>query len=116
MGIELVEGQGLFVRNNAVYMRTTEGPKRVDVIYRRIDDDYLHPLAFNADSMLGIPSLLSVYRNGGVTLANAVGTGVADVTKASDKTDSYKNSQSQKSPAYEKLASEKTETKGAPLC
>lgn len=78
MGIELVEGQDLFVRNNAVYMRTTQGPQRVDVIYRRIDDDYLDPLAFNADSMLGVPGLLSVYRNGGVTLANAVGTGIAD--------------------------------------
>jgi uncharacterized circularly permuted ATP-grasp superfamily protein len=78
MGIELVEGQDLFVRNNAVYMRTTQGPQRVDVIYRRIDDDYLDPLAFNANSMLGVPGLLSVYRNGGVTLANAVGTGVAD--------------------------------------
>ena len=78
MGIELVEGQDLFVRNNAVYMRTTEGPKRVDVIYRRIDDDYIDPLVFKADSMLGVPGLLSVYRNGGVTLANAVGTGVAD--------------------------------------
>lgn len=78
MGVELVEGQDLFVRNNAVFMRTTQGPQRVDVIYRRIDDDYLDPLAFNADSMLGVPGLLSVYRNGGVTLANAVGTGVAD--------------------------------------
>jgi len=78
MGIELVEGQDLFVRNNAVYMRTTEGPKRVDVIYRRIDDDYIDPLIFKPDSMLGVPGLLSVYRNGGVTLANAVGTGVAD--------------------------------------
>lgn len=78
MGVELVEGQDLFVRNNAVYMRTTEGPKRVDVIYRRIDDDFIDPLVFNADSMLGVPGLLSVYRNGGVTLANAVGTGVAD--------------------------------------
>jgi len=78
MGIELVEGQDLFVRNNAVYMRTTEGPQRVDVIYRRIDDDYLDPLVFNSNSMLGVPGLLSVYRNGGVTLANAVGTGVAD--------------------------------------
>lgn len=78
MGIELVEGQDLFVRNNAVYMRTTQGPQRVDVIYRRIDDDYLDPLVFNPDSMLGVPGLLSVYRNGGVTLANAVGTGVAD--------------------------------------
>jgi len=78
MGVELVEGLDLFVRNNAVYMRTTEGPQRVDVIYRRIDDDYLDPLVFNANSMLGVPGLLSVYRNGGVTLANAVGTGVAD--------------------------------------
>ncbi|HOY69495.1 MAG TPA: circularly permuted type 2 ATP-grasp protein [Methylotenera sp.] len=78
MGVELVEGQDLFVRNNAVYMRSTLGPQRVDVIYRRIDDDYLDPLVFNANSMLGVPGLLSVYRNGGVTLANAVGTGVAD--------------------------------------
>jgi len=78
MGVELVEGPDLFVRNNAVYMRTTQGPQKVDVIYRRVDDDYLDPLVFNADSMLGVPGLLSVYRNGGVTLANAVGTGVAD--------------------------------------
>lgn len=78
MGVELVEGQDLFVRNDAVYMRTTEGPKRVDVIYRRLDDEYIDPLAFNPDSMLGVPGLLSVYRNGGVTLANAIGTGVAD--------------------------------------
>ena len=78
MGVELVEGPDLFVRGNAVYMRTTEGPKRVDVIYRRIDDEYIDPLAFNPDSMLGVPGLFSVYRNGGVTLANAVGTGVAD--------------------------------------
>jgi len=78
MGIELVEGQDLFVRDNGVYMRTTEGPKRVDVIYRRIDDDFIDPLAFRADSMLGVQGLVSVYRNGGVTLANAIGTGVAD--------------------------------------
>ncbi len=78
MGIELVEGQDLFVKDNAVFMRTTEGPKRVDVIYRRIDDDFIDPLAFRADSMLGVPGLVSVYRNGGVTLANAIGTGVAD--------------------------------------
>lgn len=78
MGIELVEGQDLFVRDNAVYMRTTQGPRRVDVIYRRIDDDFIDPLAFRADSMLGVPGLVSVYRNGGVTLANAIGTGVAD--------------------------------------
>ncbi len=78
MGVELVEGQDLFVKGNAVFMRTTEGPKRVDVVYRRIDDDFLDPLAFRKDSMLGVAGLVSVYRNGGVTLANAIGTGVAD--------------------------------------
>ncbi|MBI1891638.1 MAG: circularly permuted type 2 ATP-grasp protein [Burkholderiales bacterium] len=78
MGVELVEGQDLFVNDNAVYMRTTHGPKRVDVIYRRIDDDFLDPLAFRADSTLGVAGLLSVYRAGRVTLANAIGTGVAD--------------------------------------
>ena len=78
MGVELVEGQDLFVEDNLVYMRTTNGPKRVDVIYRRIDDDFLDPLAFRADSTLGVPGLLSVYRAGRVTLSNAIGTGVAD--------------------------------------
>jgi uncharacterized circularly permuted ATP-grasp superfamily protein len=78
MGVELVEGKDLFVNDNAVYMRTTCGPKRVDVIYRRLDDDFLDPLAFRADSSLGVPGLLSVYRAGRVTLANAIGTGVAD--------------------------------------
>ncbi len=78
MGIELVEGQDLFVQNNAVFMRTTQGPQRVDVIYRRVDDDFLDPLAFRPDSMLGVPGLLSAYRAGRVTLANAIGTGVAD--------------------------------------
>ncbi len=78
MGVELVEGQDLFVRDDSVYMRTTRGPQRVDVIYRRIDDDFLDPLAFRADSSLGVPGLLSVYRAGRVTLANAIGTGVAD--------------------------------------
>ena len=78
MGVELVEGQDLFVNDNVVYMRTTRGPKRVDVIYRRIDDDYLDPLAFRPNSSLGVPGLLSVYRAGRVTLANAIGTGVAD--------------------------------------
>ncbi|MGZ3240347.1 MAG: circularly permuted type 2 ATP-grasp protein [Burkholderiaceae bacterium] len=78
MGVELVEGNDLFVDNNAVYMRTTRGPVRVDVIYRRIDDDYMDPLAFRPDSSLGVPGLLSVYRSGRVTLANAIGTGVAD--------------------------------------
>nr|WP_217345595.1 circularly permuted type 2 ATP-grasp protein [Noviherbaspirillum sp. L7-7A]MBV0879898.1 circularly permuted type 2 ATP-grasp protein [Noviherbaspirillum sp. L7-7A] len=78
MGVVLVEGKDLFVNDNAVYMRTTRGPRRVDVIYRRIDDDYLDPLSFKADSTLGVPGLLSVYRAGRVTLANAIGTGVAD--------------------------------------
>ena len=66
MGIELVEGQDLFVQGDFVYMRTTEGPKRVDVIYRRIDDAFLDPLCFRPDSMLGVPGLMNVYRSGGV--------------------------------------------------
>jgi uncharacterized circularly permuted ATP-grasp superfamily protein len=78
MGVELVEGQDLFVKDNFVYMRTTQGPKRVDVIYRRVDDDFLDPLAFRADSTLGCAGLLGVYRAGNVTLSNAIGTGVAD--------------------------------------
>jgi uncharacterized circularly permuted ATP-grasp superfamily protein len=78
MGIELVEGQDLAVINNTVFMRTTQGPQKVDVIYRRIDDDFLDPLAFRPDSMLGVPGLLNAYRAGRVTLANAIGTGVAD--------------------------------------
>jgi uncharacterized circularly permuted ATP-grasp superfamily protein len=78
MGIELVEGQDLFVDDEFLYMRTTRGPKRVDVIYRRIDDDFLDPLTFRPDSMLGIPGLLSAYRAGRVTVATAIGTGVAD--------------------------------------
>ena len=78
MGIELVEGQDLFVDDNFVYMRTTQGPKRVDVIYRRVDDDFLDPLAFRADSTLGCAGLLGAYRAGNVTLSNAIGTGVAD--------------------------------------
>jgi uncharacterized circularly permuted ATP-grasp superfamily protein len=78
MGIELVEGQDLFVEDEFVYMRTTQGPVRVDVIYRRIDDDFLDPLVFRPDSMLGVPGLLTAYRDGHVTIANAIGTGVAD--------------------------------------
>ena len=78
MGVELVEGQDLFVRDDTVFMRTTQGPKRVDVIYRRLDDDFLDPEVFRPDSMLGVPGLMSAYRAGRVTLANAVGTGVAD--------------------------------------
>jgi uncharacterized circularly permuted ATP-grasp superfamily protein len=78
MGVELVEGADLFVKENTVFMRTTSGRQRVDVIYRRIDDAYLDPLAFRKDSMLGVPGLFAAYRAGNVALANAVGTGVAD--------------------------------------
>ncbi|MDO8442407.1 MAG: circularly permuted type 2 ATP-grasp protein [Polaromonas sp.] len=78
MGVELVEGQDLFVKDNFVYMRTTRGPKRVDVIYRRVDDDFLDPLAFRPTSTLGCAGLLNVYRSGNVALCNAIGTGVAD--------------------------------------
>ena len=78
MGVELVEGQDLFVDGGFVYMRTTQGPQRVDVIYRRIDDDFLDPLAFRRDSTLGCAGLLDAYRRGNVTLCNAIGTGIAD--------------------------------------
>ena len=78
MGIELVEGRDLFVMNNRVYVRTTRGQQQVDVIYRRIDDEFLDPLAFRPDSMLGVAGLLSAVRAGNVALANAIGTGVAD--------------------------------------
>jgi uncharacterized circularly permuted ATP-grasp superfamily protein len=78
MGVELVEGRDLVVTNGYVHMRTTQGLKRVDVIYRRIDDDFLDPLAFRPDSALGVPGLAEVYRNGRVALANAPGTGIAD--------------------------------------
>jgi len=78
MGVELVEGSDLFVKDGFLHMRTTSGPQRVDVIYRRIDDAFLDPLAFRQDSLLGVPGLLSVYRAGNVALANAIGTGVAD--------------------------------------
>ena len=78
MGVELVEGQDLFVKDNFVYMRTTQGPKRVDVIYRRVDDDFLDPLVFRPTSTLGCAGLLGVYRSGHVTICNAVGTGIAD--------------------------------------
>ncbi|MDE2027736.1 MAG: circularly permuted type 2 ATP-grasp protein [Candidatus Omnitrophica bacterium] len=78
MGVELVEGRDLVVQDNFVYMRTTRGFKRVDVIYRRIDDTYLDPKIFNPDSVLGVPGLFDVYKRGNVALANAPGTGVAD--------------------------------------
>jgi uncharacterized circularly permuted ATP-grasp superfamily protein len=78
MGVELVEGRDLMVRDEIVYMRTTEGPKRVDVIYSRIDDDFLDPLVFRPYSALGVPGLIAAYRAGNVVIANAPGTGVAD--------------------------------------
>src|SRR5215212_1537074 len=78
LGVELVEASDLFVKDDIVYMRTTEGSRRVDVIYRRIDDDFLDPLAFRPDSVLGVPGLFGAYQAGNVTLANAVGTGIAD--------------------------------------
>jgi uncharacterized circularly permuted ATP-grasp superfamily protein len=78
MGVELVEGQDLFVKDNFVYMRTTRGPKRVDVIYRRVDDDFLDPRVFRATSTLGCAGLMEVYKAGHVNICNAVGTGIAD--------------------------------------
>ena len=78
MGIHLVEGRDLLVHDNFVYMRTTAGLERVDVIYRRIDDDFIDPLAFRYDSMLGVAGLFNAYRAGNVTLSNAIGTGIAD--------------------------------------
>jgi uncharacterized circularly permuted ATP-grasp superfamily protein len=78
MGIELVEGRDLVTHDNIVYMRTTAGLRRVDVIYRRVDDDFIDPLAFRSDSSLGVAGLFNAYRSGNVNLANAVGTGVAD--------------------------------------
>ncbi|MBK7900875.1 MAG: circularly permuted type 2 ATP-grasp protein [Azonexus sp.] len=78
MGVELVEGRDLFVAKDQVFMRTTQGAHKVDVIYRRIDDDFLDPLAFRPDSALGVPGILKAYQAGNVTLANAIGTGVAD--------------------------------------
>ena len=78
MGLPLVEGRDLLVHANIVYMRTTSGLRRVDVIYRRVDDDFLDPLAFRTDSHLGVAGLLNAYRAGNVSLANAIGTGIAD--------------------------------------
>ena len=78
MGVELVEGQDLFVEGEHVWMRTTRGPQKVDVIYRRVDDHFIDPLCFRPDSMLGVAGLMDVYRSGGVTLASAPGAGVAD--------------------------------------
>ncbi|TDR88979.1 circularly permuted type 2 ATP-grasp protein [Enterovirga rhinocerotis] len=78
LGVELVEASDLFVKDDVVYMRTTQGPTQVDVIYRRIDDDFIDPLAFRPDSVLGVPGLINAYKAGNVTLANAIGTGISD--------------------------------------
>ena len=78
LGVELVEGRDLFVKDEIVFMRTTQGPRQVDVIYRRIDDDFIDPLTFRPDSALGVAGLMSAYQAGNVTMANAVGTGIAD--------------------------------------
>ena len=78
MGIQIVEGRDLLVRNNRVYMRTTKGLQPVHVIYRRIDDDFLDPTVFRKDSALGVPGLINAYRAGNVSLANSIGTGIAD--------------------------------------
>jgi len=78
MGVELVEASDLFVKDDIVQMRTTEGPRRVDIIYRRIDDDFIDPIVFRPDSALGVPGLMNAYEAGNVTLANAVGTGICD--------------------------------------
>ena len=78
MGVELVQGIDLIIRDGRVVIRTTEGTEEVDVIYRRIDDEYLDPLSFRADSLLGTPGLFDAYRSGSVMLANAPGTGIAD--------------------------------------
>jgi uncharacterized circularly permuted ATP-grasp superfamily protein len=78
MGVELIEGRDLIVDNSYVYMRTTAGLRRVDVIYRRVDDDFIDPLCFRPDSLLGVPGLMNAYRSGNVAIVNAVGTGVAD--------------------------------------
>jgi uncharacterized circularly permuted ATP-grasp superfamily protein len=78
MGVEIVEGRDLIVNDGRVFSRTTQGMRQVDVIYRRIDDDFVDPLSFRHDSMLGVPGLMNAYRAGNVALANAIGTGVAD--------------------------------------
>jgi uncharacterized circularly permuted ATP-grasp superfamily protein len=78
MGAELVEGHDLSVVDGRIAMRTTEGSQAIDVLYRRVDDEYLDPLTFRPDSMLGVPGVMDVYRAGGITLANAPGTGIAD--------------------------------------
>ena len=104
MGVELVEGADLFVRDDKVYMRTTAGARRVDVIYRRVDDEFLDPLAFRADSVLGPPGLLNAARQGNVTLANAVGNGVADdIGRGAAHIEELVNRQDQRDAFYRKV-------------
>ena len=78
MGIEMVEAQDLFVENDFLYMKTVDGPKKIDVVYRRIDDDYLDPLAYNPNSVIGVPGITHVYKTGGVNICSAPGAGIAD--------------------------------------
>ena len=78
MGIEMVEASDLYVENDLVYMKTVDGPKKVDVIYRRIDDDYIDPLFYNPNSVIGIPGIIHAYRTGGVNICSAPGCGIAD--------------------------------------
>ena len=78
MGAELVEGHDLRVVDGRIAMRTTRGYAPIDVLYRRVDDDYLDPLTFNPDSVLGVPGIMDIYRSGGITIANAPGTGISD--------------------------------------
>ena len=78
MGVELVQGTDLFVKDNITFMKTTQGPQRVDIIYRRIDDDYLDPLYYKSDSLLGVPGIINSYKTGNVNICSAPGAGLAD--------------------------------------
>ena len=78
MGVELVQGSDLYVNNNITYMKTTEGPKKIDIIYRRIDDEYLDPLYYKNDSLLGVPGVINSYKTGYVNICSAPGAGLAD--------------------------------------
>ena len=78
MGIEMVESQDLFVENDLLYMKTVDGPKKIDVVYRRIDDEFLDPLCYNPDSVIGVPGITQVYKTGGVNICSAPGAGIAD--------------------------------------
>ena len=78
MGIEMVQAEDLFVDGEFLHMKTVSGPKRVDIVYRRIDDNFLDPLSFNPESLIGVPGIMNVYRTGGVTILSAPGSGIAD--------------------------------------